>query len=128
MMLILVLDDEESIRMLLDEGLTAFGLHVDCASTPAGAVEFVGRSSYDILLCDLNLSANGFSTGGREAAQQILAAAGAKKPAVIFMTGDLVDAPDPHSPEPPRLQKPFRISEVLAMFRDLFSKSPAAKR
>jgi PAS domain S-box-containing protein len=125
---VLVLDDEESIRMLLEEGLTAYGLHVDCASTPAGAVEFVGRRSYDILLCDLNLSANGFSTGGREAAQQIVAAAGANKPAVIFMTGDLVDAPDPNSSEPPRLQKPFRISEVLAMFRDLFAKSPSAKR
>src|SRR5580698_6402147 len=54
---ILVLDDEESIRMLLEEGLTAYGLHVDCASTPAGAVEFAKGCNYDILLCDLNLSA-----------------------------------------------------------------------
>jgi len=125
---ILVLDDEESIRMLLEEGLSAHGLHVDCASTPAGAVDFARRRSYDILLCDLNLSANGFSTGGREAAQQVLAAAGANKPAIIFMTGDLVDAPDPNSSEPRRLQKPFRISEVLAMFRDVLSRSPATKR
>jgi len=36
----------------------------------------------------LNLSANGFSTGGREAAQQIVAAAGTRKPIVIFMTGE----------------------------------------
>jgi PAS domain S-box-containing protein len=125
---VLVLDDEESIRMLLEEGLSAHGLHVDCASTPSGAVDFVGRRSYDILLCDLNLSANGFSTGGREAAQQILAAAGANKPAVIFMTGDLVDAPGPNFPEPPRLQKPFRISDVLAMFREVLSRTPAEKR
>ena len=125
---VLVLDDEESIRMLLEEGLTAYGLRVDCASTPAGAVEFVARRRYDILLCDLNLSANGFSTGGREAAQQILAAAGANKPVVIFMTGDLVDAPAPGSSEPPRLQKPFRVSEVLAMFREVLSARPALKR
>ena len=124
---VLVLDDEESIRMLLEEGLSAHGLHVDCASTPTGAIEFVGRRSYDILLCDLNLSANGFSTGGREAAQKILAAAGAHKPAIVFMTGDLVDAPDPNSSEPPRLQKPFRISDVLAMFREVFSRTPAEK-
>lgn len=124
---ILVLDDEESIRMLLEEGLTAHGLHVDCASTPAGAVDFVKRRAYDILLCDLNLSANGFSAGGREAAQQILSAAGAHKPTVIFMTGDLVDAAAPNSAEPPHLQKPFRISEVLAMFRQVLSALPAVK-
>ena len=125
---ILVLDDEESIRMLLEEGLTAYGLHVDCASTPAGAVEFVKGRNYDILLCDLNLSANGFSTGGREAAQQILSAAGTHKPTVIFMTGDLVDAPESNSTEPPHLQKPFRISDVLAMFREVLSTGPAVKR
>jgi PAS domain S-box-containing protein len=125
---ILVLDDEESIRMLLEEGLSAHGLRVDCASTPAGAVEFVRGRSYDILLCDLNLSANGFSTGGREAAQQIVSAAGTRKPIVIFMTGDLVDTAQGDSSEPHRLQKPFRISEVLAMFREVFSASPAAKR
>jgi PAS domain S-box-containing protein len=125
---VLVLDDEESIRMLLEEGLSAHGLRVDCASTPAGAVEFVRGRSYDILLCDLNLSANGFSTGGREAAQQIVSAAGTRKPIVIFMTGDLVDTAQGDSSEPHRLQKPFRISEVLAMFREVFSASPAAKR
>jgi CheY-like chemotaxis protein len=115
---ILILDDEESIRMLLEEGLCAHGLHV----------EFAKGRSYDILLCDLNLSANGYSTGGREAAEQIVAAAGARKPIVIFMTGDLVDTSGDSS-KPPRLQKPFRISEVLAMFREVFSAStPAQKR
>ncbi len=124
---VLVLDDEESIRMLLEEGLSAHGLKVDCASTPAGAVELASRRSYDIVLCDLNLTANGFSTGGREAARQIVTAAGKNKPVVIFMTGDLVDAPEANSPEPPKLQKPFRISEVLAMFREIFARSHAEK-
>jgi PAS domain S-box-containing protein len=125
---VLVLDDEESIRMLLEEGLAAHGLHVDAASTPAGAVDLVKGRDYDILLCDLNLSANGFTTGGREAAQQIAAAAGVNKPMVIFMTGDLVDVPAAGSSKTPHLQKPFRISEVLAMFRDLLKASPAEKR
>jgi CheY-like chemotaxis protein len=124
---ILVLDDEESIRMLLEEGLSAHGLRVDCASTPAGAVDLVRKHAYDILLCDLHLSANGYSTGGREAAQQILTAAGTRKPAVIFMTGDLVDAPDAGSSEFPRLQKPFRIAEVLATFREVFARVHAEK-
>ena len=124
---ILVLDDEESIRMLLEEGLSAHGLHVDCASTPVGAVQFVRDRSYDILLCDINLTANGHSLAGHEAAAQILSAAGASKPIVVYMTGDLVDPTPAGSDEPRRLQKPFRISEVLAIFREIFASAPLAK-
>jgi PAS domain S-box-containing protein len=124
---ILVLDDEESIRMLLGEGLSAQGLRVDCAATSAEALDFVGRRSYDVLLCDLNLSSGGFSADGRQAASQILAAAGRNKPSLIFMTGELVEAQDFGSPEPWRLQKPFRVSDVLAILGEVFSSVPAEK-
>ena len=141
---ILVLDDEESLRQLLHEGLSAQGLHVDCAGTVEEALALVERfphggqhaahqaqpsgydaqrRCYDILLCDLHLSAGGFFVDGREAAAQILAAAGSRKPAVVYMTGDLAD-PGPETPvrgEPFFLQKPFRISEVLALFRELLT-------
>src|SRR5438034_9766925 len=53
---VLVLDDEESLRMLLQEGLSAQGLRVDCAATIEEALAQVRRSSYDVLLCDLHLS------------------------------------------------------------------------
>jgi len=124
---ILVLDDEESLRMLLDEGLSVKGLHVDCAATPAEALDFVSRRSYDVLLCDVNLSAGGLAADGRQAAEQILSAAGPNKPTVIFMTGDLVDVPGPGSQGSHGLQKPFRISDVLAMLREIFSAAPAEK-
>jgi PAS domain S-box-containing protein len=124
---ILVLDDEESIRMLLEEGLAAHGLRVDCASTPVGAVQFVRERSYDILLCDVNLVSNGHSLAGQEAAAQILSAAGAHKPVVVYMTGDLVEPSPAGSNEPRRLQKPFRISEVLAIFREILTATPVAK-
>jgi DNA-binding response OmpR family regulator len=124
---VLVLDDEESLRMLLDEGLSIHGLHVDCAATPAEALDLVGRRSYDILLCDVNLSAGGLAADGRQVAQQILSAAGANKPTVIFMTGDLVEIPGSSSGRPYRLQKPFRISDVLAMLREIVSAIPAEK-
>ena len=52
---ILVVDDEESIRMLLLEGLSAQGLHVDCAATAEEALGLVLRDKYDAILCDLNL-------------------------------------------------------------------------
>jgi PAS domain S-box-containing protein len=124
---ILVLDDEESIRMLLEEGLSVHGLHVDCASTPVGAVQFVRERAYDILLCDINLVSNGHSLAGQEAAQQILSAAGVNKPIVVYMTGDLVEPQTAGSNEPRRLQKPFRISDVLAIFREILATAPVAK-
>ncbi len=83
--------------------------------------------SYDILLCDINLTANGHSLAGHEAAAQILSAAGAGQPVVVFIAGDLVDPSPAASDEPRRLQKPFRISEVLAIFREIFASALHAK-
>src|SRR6266480_1563980 len=150
---VLVLDDEESLRQLLHEGLSSQGLRVDCAATVEEALALLQRfppdgqpaahqaqrprppheaqtpgrdarrRSYDILLCDVHLSAGGFFVDGREAAAQILAAAGSPKPAVVYMSGDLSDS-GPEAPargEPSLLQKPFRISEVLALFREVLA-------
>src|SRR5216684_2860890 len=52
---VLVLDDEESLRALLAEGLAPHGLQVDCAATLEQALAFLARHPYDVLLCDLNL-------------------------------------------------------------------------
>ena len=115
---ILVLDDEESIRMLLDEGLSAQGMHVDGAASPREAIELARERTYDVILCDLNLSASGFAAGGQEATEQILSASRGNKPVVIFMSGDLVDPASAKPGAPPRLQKPFRVSDVLAILRE----------
>ena len=127
---VLVLDDEESLRTLLQEGLSAQGLRVDCAANTDEALAHLRRASYDVCLCDLHLSAGGFVVDGREAADRILEAAGEKKPVVIYMTGDLIDS-TPGSAggsEPACLQKPFRISDVTALLRDVLSDSPAESR
>jgi len=127
---VLVLDDEESLRMLLREGLSAQGLRVDCAATTEEALAHLRRSSYDVFLCDLHLSSGGYRVDGRAAASRILEAAGEQKPAVIFMTGDLVEITQGTASrgEPCCLQKPFRISEVLALLRDVLSDAPAETR
>jgi PAS domain S-box-containing protein len=124
---VLVLDDEESIRALLQEGLSPQGMRVDCAATVDEALELAERRSYDILLCDLNLSASGIAGGGREAARQIAAASHGTKPEVLFMTGDLVDPANATSAEARQLQKPFRVSDVLVLLREIFAASPAGK-
>ena len=168
---VLVLDDEESLRLLLHEGLSAQGLRVDCAATAEDALALIRRfwenrpesldtdnghaangqrsspgtadlqigsgavasspenrraPGYDLLLVDLHLSAGGYFVDGREAAARLLegiAAAGLQKPAVVYMTGDLTD-PGPETPAPGGpsfLQKPFRISEVLSLFREVLA-------
>jgi PAS domain S-box-containing protein len=127
---VLVLDDEESIRMLLEEGLAAHGLQVECAATTEEALSLLGRFSYDALLCDLNLSAGGFAVDGRESARRILDAAGTHKPVVIYMTGDLIEnnGDRANGGLPLFLQKPFRIADVLAILRDVLSSAPAETR
>lgn len=124
---VLVLDDEEGIRMLLAEGLSAHGLRVHCVATCQEAVDFARGHSCDFVLCDLHLSSAGPPGSGREAAQKIMAAMGARKPALIYMTGDLIQAGDPTLREARRLQKPFRISEVLSLLQEILLDVPAGK-
>jgi CheY-like chemotaxis protein len=125
---VLVLDDEESLRSLLLEGLTARELHVDCAATLDEALSFVALRSPDAILCDLNLSQDGGGhLSGRLAAERLLGAAGDHKPALIYMSGELMETPETlGSPAEPRhLQKPFRISDVIALLQEVFAVAAA---
>jgi two-component system NtrC family sensor kinase len=120
---ILVLDDEESICMLLEEGLSAHGLRVQCARTPDEAVALVSTHRFDALICDLHLSVRGTPVNGQDTAQKLLALVPAPKPEVIFMTGDYSEdsTSDPAAHRPRRLQKPFRVSDILALLREVLT-------
>ena len=126
---VLVLDDEESLRSLLEEGLSARGLHVDCAANLEEALALLAQRHYDALLCDLNLSQNGGHSSGKAAAEQLLAVAVERKPELIFMSGELLESPeDAIKPgEPHHLQKPFRISDVLALLMEVFASEDEEK-
>ncbi|HYA63717.1 MAG TPA: PAS domain S-box protein [Candidatus Sulfotelmatobacter sp.] len=124
---ILVLDDEESIRMLIVEGLSANGLLVDCAATAEEALSLVLREKYDAILCDLNLSGSGPNADGYSVAQRLKIAAGANKPELIYMSGEVIEEGQGSSASLSfrRLQKPFRISDVLNILTAIFSRVPA---
>ena len=123
---ILVVDDEESIRMLLGEGLTAQGLRVDCVATAEEALALVLRGKYDAILCDLNLSGTGPNADGYSVAQRLKVAAGVNKPELLYMSGDVVEegAGSSASSSYRRLQKPFRVSDVINTLMMVFSRVP----
>jgi DNA-binding response OmpR family regulator len=90
------------------------------------------RRSYDLLLCDLNLSSGGTIVNGAGAAELVCAASGSRKPVVVFMTGDLLELHNGNGEgnrtDTRRLQKPFRISEVLALLRQIDWNAPTDTR
>jgi PAS domain S-box-containing protein len=114
---VLVLDDEESIRSLLEEGLGAHGLNVSTASTAQEAAALIAARPCDALLCDLRLKNAGTFSDGQAAAAHVTAAAGSQKPIVIFMTGEYVD-PNGKLSGAAILQKPFRILDVLEVMKE----------
>jgi PAS domain S-box-containing protein len=123
---VLVLDDEESIRMLLSEGLAVHGLKVDCAGTAEQALSLILNRKYHVILCDLKLSGSGPNADGQNVAERLKTAAGANKPEVIFMSGDVL-AQDDFQGEfagAKRLQKPFRISDVLNILMEAINQAP----
>ncbi len=123
---ILIVDDEESIRELVSDGLRSRDIEVDCAASSEEALELAARHTYDTILCDLNLeSQSGLPISGFDLHDRImenLASRSAAKPAFIFMTGDLVDSVigEQAGRRGNRfLQKPFRISELLSLLSEL---------
>lgn len=126
---VLVLDDEESIRLLLAEGLGAQGLSVDCAASAEQALSLVLGRKYDVLLCDLKLSGSGLNADGHNVAERLKVAAGVNKLEVIFMSGDVLgDKGVGNSDMARKLQKPFRISDVLNVLLDVFVHVPAGSK
>jgi CheY-like chemotaxis protein len=124
---VMVLDDEESIRMLIAEGLSANGLEVDCAATAEEALGLVLRKKYDAVLCDLHLSGSGPNSDGYSVAQRLKIASGVHRPELIYMSGEVVEEGQGSSASASfrRLQKPFRISDVLNTLMYVFSRIPA---
>jgi CheY-like chemotaxis protein len=124
---ILVVDDEESIRTLLHEGLSGHCQLVDCAATAEEALSLVLRGKYDAILCDLCLSGTGANADGFSVAERLKIAAGENKPELIYMSGDVAGEGESSgaSASYKRLQKPFRISDVLNVLMVLFSRIPA---
>ena len=122
-----VVDDEESIREIVQEGLMARGVSVEGASSSEEALAHLASHSYDFIICDFNLPG---LNGGQffEKARSLPGTANTK---FVFMTGALLDTDitarfTQHGAA--MLQKPFHMATLAALLTELASQSvPQAK-
>lgn len=115
----LVIDDEEAIREIVQEGLGVRGMKVECASSAEEALEWLAENSCEFAICDFNLP----GLSGPKFFEK-LQISSAQVPRFVFMTGEL---PDPATVAAFAqkgayiLQKPFHISELAKLLSELLA-------
>jgi PAS domain S-box-containing protein len=120
-----VVDDEESIREIVQEGLSARGMTVEGASSSEEALPHLAAHSYDFVLCDFNLP----GMNGEEFFKRIQPRADSPAPKFVFMSGALLDSATlAHFTEKGAsvLQKPFHIAALATLLSELLQPQTAA--
>ena len=126
---VLIVDDEEGIREMMREGLSARGFQVQAAATVEEALTLMERRAFHAVLCDLNLQAAGSAKSSGlslYAAVQSAARGANHRPFFLFMSGELAATPVSEQlalAGARTLQKPFRISELIAILNEALNKS-----
>jgi CheY-like chemotaxis protein len=127
---LLVVDDEESIREMVRDGISARGARVDVASSGEEALCLMESRGYDVVLCDLNLkSAVPSAISGRELfARAGRLAAIDHEHVFVFMTGELAEPDgieDARGRKLRTLHKPFTVSVLTKLLAELLAESAA---
>jgi CheY-like chemotaxis protein len=121
---VLVVDDEESIREIVEEGLSSRGMVVETAGSSEEALSRLAANSYEIILCDMNLP----GLHGDELFKRLRVPAGKSMPRFVFMTGDMLE-PSILRQFGDRgaqvLQKPFHVAALAKLLVELLQSQPA---
>ena len=124
---LLIVDDEESIREIVEEGLSARGMNVESAGSSEEALSLLAADTYEIVLCDFNLP----GLSGEQLFDRLRTKAGGSAPRFVFMTGDLLD-PSTIASFAERgahvLQKPFQISALATLLSELLLEQPTKEQ
>ncbi|MHB8413304.1 MAG: hybrid sensor histidine kinase/response regulator [Candidatus Acidiferrales bacterium] len=110
---ILVVEDEEGIRDLVEEGLKARGAAVEAVRGGEEAWARLTSRSYDVVVCDFNLG----GLSGLELFDRVRGQTGANHAKFLFITGDILDPEQIAALEEKgsgALQKPFQLSELMS--------------
>jgi CheY-like chemotaxis protein len=115
---VLVVDDEEGIRELVVEGLSARGMAVESVASSEEALAVLSTRSFDAILCDFNLP----SLSGEALFERLREQPGGSPARFVFMTGDLLDAAalDSFARRGARVvQKPFQLAGLAALLGEV---------
>ncbi|HUJ33544.1 MAG TPA: PAS domain S-box protein [Candidatus Acidoferrum sp.] len=123
---VLVVDDEESIREIVQEGLSARGVRVDCAVSAEEALSLTAVNEYEFVLCDFNLP----GLHGQQLFERLHAKKSHSAPRFVFMTGDLVESStiaEFREKGVCILQKPFHVSALATLLSELVHTEPSGR-
>jgi PAS domain S-box-containing protein len=114
----LVVDDESSVRELLQRLLEKRGFRVDLAEDGKAAWTLLGSRRYDLILCDIRMP----RMGGLMLYERIRAEHPHLLRGFAFITGDTMNTEVPRLIEPtkvPMLSKPFATADLDDLLRQL---------
>lgn len=117
---ILVIDDEESIRLLLDEYLEILGFRVRSVSSGPEGLEALETEDFGLVICDVSMP----GMDGFQVYEEILN----QKPEqpLVFITGYALTKQRQHLLEKSLglLRKPFHLNELNSFLSNIFPDIP----
>jgi PAS domain S-box-containing protein len=122
----LIVDDEEGIRDIVQEGLSSRGMKVYSVHSSEAALAWLAENTVEIVVCDFNLP----GMNGEKLFEELRRRLAVSLPQFVFMTGELVTSSvaDRYQEMGARvLQKPFQLSALAALLTELLEpqSSPA---
>jgi PAS domain S-box-containing protein len=124
---VLIVDDEEGIREIVQEGLTARGVKAEAVESSEAALAYLQSNACEAVVCDFNLP----GLNGMQFLEKVRAQRGTSLPLFIFMTGEMLDA-DAFArfrKDGMRLlQKPFHLSALAELLAELLQAQPSPAR
>jgi CheY-like chemotaxis protein len=115
---VLIVDDEEGIREILQEGLVGRGMKVHCLGSAEEALLWLAGNGAEIVVCDFNLP----GMNGETLFEELRHRLGARLPQFVFMTGELVSTSVSERFQQMGarvVQKPFQLSVLAALLTEL---------
>jgi PAS domain S-box-containing protein len=106
---VLVVDDEEGIREIVEGGLSARGMHVRTSESAEEALSSLASHLPDVVISDFHLP----GLTGKQLFDQVRSRFGEAAPSFVFITGELAGSGDDSTwgeQGASILQKPFQIS------------------
>lgn len=119
----IVVDDEESIREIVQEGLSARGMKVEAFGSSEPALAHLAANKCDVIVCDFNLP----GMNGGQLFEQVRLQYRDKAPHFVFTTGDLLDAnaiDRYHQAGAAVLQKPFHVAALADLLAGILKPQP----